>query len=175
MLIGVFPIAALGGSSGRDLGTNASGTAFANAALLLVAAELLKVALGACQAMQIRWAAQVQEKWRAGSVLSGYAGAALITASGLLGIYAVFAESRGLGASASALAFASAGATAIWVIAFVNSTNFLNPWHRIVGLIFAATSLLSVLIAPIAMLAGLLGLAWWFGLSRTFSSLQVRI
>ena len=175
MLTGVFLIAALGGSSGRDLGSNAGGMAFKNAAPLLIVAELLKVALGTCQAMVVRCAVEVQGKWRGGALLSGYAGAALIAASGLVGIYAVYAESRGLGAWASALGFASAGATAIWAIAFVSGTNLvLKPWHRIIGLTFAAASVLSLIVAPVGMVAGLISLLWWFGLSRAFASFQLR-
>jgi hypothetical protein len=164
-------IAALGGSSGRDLGSDASGMAFTKAAPLLIAAELIKLAVGTCQGTLVSYATQVQGKWRTATKLAGYTGAALIAASGLVGIYAVYAESRGLGVWASALAFGSAGATAIWVIGFTTSTKLpLKPWHRIVAFTFAAASLMSLIIAPAAMLAGLLALAWWFGLSRAAAS-----
>ena len=171
MLTGVLLIAALGGSSGRDLGAEASGQAIANAAHLLVTAELLKVAVGTCQIMLVASAVNTQAKWRTGTSLPGYAGAALIGASGLTGIYAVFAESRGLGEWASALAFGSAGATAISVIAFTSSTRLgLKLWLRTISYTFAGASLLSLIIAPLAMIVGLLGIIWWLGLSRAFAS-----
>ena len=171
MLTGVFLISALGGSSGRDLGANATGVALANAAPLLVLAELLKLVIGTCQAMLVRNAVSVQRKRRAAALLSGYVGAALITASGMVGIYAVIAQSRGIGAMASALAFGSAAATAAWVILFVSSATMrLRPWHRSVGFTFAGASLLSLLVAQAALVGGMLGLAWWFGLSKAFAA-----
>ena len=171
MFTGVLLISALGGTSGRDLGANSTDVAFANVARLLILAELLKLVIGTCQAMLVRNVASVQRKRRTGALLTGYAGAALITASGIVGIYAVIAQSRGIGAMASAHAFGSVAATAAWVILFVSSATVrLKPWHRGVGFTFAGASLLSLLVAQAALVAGMLGLAWWFGLSKAFAA-----
>jgi hypothetical protein len=167
MLTGVLLISALGGSSGRDLGTTASGAAIMAVAPLLAVAELLKFATGACLGTLVLASAAAQLKLRAGAYLSGCAGAVLIAASGSVGLYALASQSRDMGAWASALGFAGSGATAIWVLTFLGgSTVALSKWHRTVGCAFAGASLLSLIVAPVALLAGLFGLVWWFGLSR---------
>ena len=171
MLTGVLLISALGGSSGRDLGATATGASIMQVAPLLAAAELLKLATGACLGTLVFASAAAQSKLRAGAYLSGSAGAVLIAASGLFGLAALASQSRDMGAWASALGFASSGATAIWVLTFLSgSTVALRRWHRAVGCAFAGASLLSLVVAPVALLAGLFGLIWWFGLSRTSQS-----
>jgi hypothetical protein len=175
MLTGIMLMWTLGGASGRDLGAKASDVALAQAAPLLIVAEVLKIAIGVCQGALVRSTSHLH-KWAAAALLAGYAGAALIAASGLMGLYAVQAESRQMGAIASALAFGSVAATAVWVISLLSSAKpLLRPWHRTVGFAFAATSLLSVVIHPAALLAGALGLAWWFGLSRALAIAPGRI
>jgi hypothetical protein len=176
MLTGVLLISALGGSSGRDLGATASGTAIMEVAPLLAAAELLKLATGACLATLVLASAPAQSKLRAGAYLSGCAGAGLIAASGFVGLYALASQSREMGTWASALGFASSGATAIWVLTFLGgSTVALSKWHRTVGCAFAGASLLSLIVAPLALPAGLFGFVWWFGLSRAPGSSRTQL
>lgn len=166
MLTGMLLISALGGSSGRDLGATASGTSIMQAAPLLAAAELLKLASSACLATLVFVSAAAQARLRTGACLSGFAGAALLAGSGLVGLYALASHSRDMGAWASALGFASSGATAIWVLTFLGGSRIkLSKWHRTAGCAFAAAGLLSLIVAPVALLTGLFGLVWWLGLS----------
>ncbi|WP_294174006.1 hypothetical protein, partial [uncultured Sphingomonas sp.] len=92
MLTGVLLMSTLGGSSGRDLGATANGTTIMEVAPLLAAAEVLKLATGVCLATLVLASRTAQSKLRAGAYLSGCAGAVLIAASGLVGLYALASQ-----------------------------------------------------------------------------------
>lgn len=167
---GVMLLQALGGQSGRDVGASASSAALAGAIPLLVVAELLKVATAICQFVVVRAARPVAGAWRTILSALGYAGATLIAASGILGLWSVAVADPSLGPLTSALGFAGLAFTGAWVIALVLKSGLgLSRWLTIAGLAFGAASLAAVVFAPVAMLAGLLSIVWWFGLWRALA------
>jgi len=168
---GVLLLQALGGQSGRDVGAAASSAVLSGAMPLLVVAELLKIANAIGQAIVVGAARPTAGRWRPILAILGYLGAALIAASGALGLYSIAAGNPGLGLLTSALGFAGLAAGGGWVICLVLASGLAMPrWLVVVGLAFGILSLAATVIAPLAMLAGLLSIVWWFGLSRALRS-----
>ena len=153
----------LGGFTGQDLGANAANEAFARAAPLLVVAEILKLLAAGAQAIVVPAvaAAAPAPRARMATLVSGMAGAILIAASGLLGLYAVAAQDPGQGPLVADLGFAGLGATGVFALVLLSfEAPRLRRWHAFVTLLFGLACLLALFFAPVIFLTVPLGWAF---------------
>ena len=164
---GVALLAMLGGTSGQDLGQGAAAEAFARAVPVLIAAEALKLLSAAAQLLVVAATAHKTITPRAWVLAGlGSVGSLGFAASGVFGLAAIAAarpEVPPIIAQAGFLGIAVTGGwallTAWWRVAGIGG------WLRIVGLLFGAGCLLALALPPLAILSGLVGLVWWFGLA----------
>ena len=161
-VLAVLTVAALaiGAVLVRQLGADAAaGSAAAAARPLLITAEIVKLASAACLAVAVRAAGGGPVR------MAGWGSALLLAASGAAALAAICNANAALGSWANPLAIASLIATALWALglSFGGETR-LPAWLRIVASLFAAAALGAAFVPPVGLLAGLLGLLWWFGL-----------
>jgi hypothetical protein len=166
LAVGFLLLSKLGGTSGRDLGGAAAAGAFADAVPLLVAAEMLKLITAGAQLVAVRSTAAHAEAARRTLVTAGYSGALLIAASGIFGLSAVATQSRDMASLISTPGFYGIAATGLWAILLVLQGGFeFRRWLAVAGVLFGAACLVALAVPPVAMLSGILGWAWWFGLA----------
>lgn len=169
---GVALTVMLGGTTGQDLGRNAADAAFARATPLLVLAEIVKLLSAAAQVVVVRAvsAAAPPGRARLASLVSGIAGALLIAASGIVGLYAVATAQPDLGPIVADLGFAGVAATGVFAIVLVSfEAPRLRRWHVSAALLFAIASLAGLILPPLVLLTVPLGWAFWLGLARRFA------
>lgn len=170
--LGMALLARLGGTSGQDLGRGAAASVWADILPILVAAEIVKLLIAAAQAtvvFALTGSKDGATRWAL--LLTGLAGAVAIAASGAVGLYAVAAHQPELGAQTSALGFLGMAATGLWLLLLVVFRPVaLRGWHTALGLVVAALSMATLIFAPVAILAGILGVPWWFGLAARLRS-----
>jgi hypothetical protein len=135
---------------------------------ILVAAEAVKLLIAAFQA--IVTCALLGQRGGAGRralLVFGLLGALSIAASGAVGLYAIVAQKPELTVQTSALGFLGMAATGLWVLLVVLLRPVsLGAWQVALGLIVAAASIAPLLFPPAALIAGVLGVPWWFAIAR---------
>ncbi|MDP8912548.1 MAG: hypothetical protein M3N39_03095, partial [Pseudomonadota bacterium] len=165
--LGVLLLSQLGGSSGQDLGSDAAATAWARVVPILLAAEVVKLLIAAFQA--IVTFALLGSRAGAGRwplLVVGLLGAFSIAASGVVGLYAIVAHEPELTAQTSALGFLGMVSTGLWALLVVVLRPIsLGAWQSALGLMMAAASTAPLFFPPAAMIAGILGVLWWFGIA----------
>ena len=149
-------------------GAGAGDDAFARAAPFLVAIGILQILTALAQILVVRAvaAAAPASTARMATLASGIAGALLLAASGLLGLYATAAGAPELGALVLDLGLAALGATGVfaWVLLSFEAPR-LRRWHAGVALLFGLLSLGALVFTPAVWLAVPLGWAFWLGLA----------
>ena len=168
LAVGVLLMSMLGGTSGQDLGQGAPDAAFARAVPVLGLAEVLKMLTAAAQLVVVAATAASASgaAQRAAMGVTGAAGAILIAASGIVGLYAIATSDATAGKTISDLGFFGIAATGLWLLLVVLFKALPLPvWLTAIALAVAATSLGALLVPPLVMLSGVLGLVWWFGLA----------
>ena len=166
--LGLVLLSQLGGSSGQDLGRDAGAIDWARVVPILIAAEVVKLLIAAFQAIvtyALLGARAGAGRWAL--LVFGLLGALSIAASGGVGLYAIVAQKPELTAQTSALGFLGMAATGLWVLLVILLRPVsLRAWQVALGLIVAAASVAPLLFPPAAMIAGILGLPWWFGIAK---------
>jgi hypothetical protein len=171
LAVGIGLAAMLGGTTGRDLGTGAAEAAFARAVPLLVVAEMLKLLAACAQIVVVRAVAGAApaRAARAATLVSGTAGAALIAASGVLGLWAVVQQEAGHGPLIAALGFAGLGATGLFALVLLSfEAPRLSRWHAGAALLFGLLCLGALVLPVLALLSVPAGWAFWLGLAARF-------
>ena len=168
IFLGLVLLSQLGGSSGQDLGRDAAAMDWVRVVPLLLAAEGVKLLIAAFQAIVTY--ALVGSRGRAGRwplLVFGLLGALSIAASGLVGLYAIVAHEPERTTQTSALGFLGMAATGLWVLLVVLLRPVsLRAWQVALGLTVAAASIAPLLFPPAAMIAGILGVPWWFAIAK---------
>ena len=165
--LGLVLLSQLGGSSGQDLGRGAGATAWARVVPVLLTAEVVKLLIAVFQAIVTFAVAPRAGAGRWPLLVSGLLGALSIAASGMVGLYAILAHQPELTAQTSALGFLGMAATGLWSLLVVLLRPVsLRAWQAGLGLIVAAASIAPLLFPPAALIAGILGVPWWFAIAR---------
>ena len=167
LALGVLLIAQLGGTSGADLGRGAAPVHFAKVVPLLIAAEIVKILTCVAQIILVRAVAGLTTA-PSGMLarLGGYAGAMLIAASGLAGLWAIASKNAGLGGIISGLGFVGLAATGLFVLLLTTAhRGKFGRWRAMAGFAFAAVSIAALLLPPLAMISAVIGWVWWLSLA----------
>ncbi|HEX8194216.1 MAG TPA: hypothetical protein VF552_15080 [Allosphingosinicella sp.] len=142
--------------------------AFADAVPLIVIVEIVKLLAAVAQILVVRAvaAAAPAPRARMAALVSGIAGALLMAASGLLGLYAAAAKDVGSGALVHDLALAALGATGVFALVLLSfEAPRLRRWHAGVTLVFALACLLTLFVPGALFAAVPLGCIFWLGLA----------
>ena len=151
--------------------TDRGGTAeaaFAAAAPFLVAIGILKLLAALAQILVVRAvaAAAPAPAARMAALVSGIAGALLLAASGLLGLYASAADAPQHAALVFDLDLAALGATGVFALVLLSfEAPRLRRWHAGASLLFGLLCLLALFLPTAFWLAVPLGWAFWLGLA----------
>lgn len=151
---------AIGVALVRQLGMDAgAGSAGADARPLLVAAEAVKLASAACLVIAVRASGGGAAR------IAGWASALLLATSAAAALAALWSANAALGSWANPMALASLVATGLWALGLAfGGERRLPTWLGIVASLFAAAAIGAMLLPPVGLPAGLLGLAWWLSL-----------
>jgi hypothetical protein len=169
MATGIAIMRAMGISSGMEV-ARADLETLRSSQLLLVAAELIKIATGAALSVVVR---ATGSKWRTATLVAwtGYAAAVLIGAAGIIGLVSVLdldASSPRIGMIVGVLGLLSLPATGIWAATIAMHSGSPAPKPlRITGLLLALSGSSALIYPPAGLAFGIVSLVWWILLGIT--------
>jgi hypothetical protein len=145
------------------------GSSLGYAMPLLLGAQALKflsaIALGLC----VRRAPLSLERPAAMLIglTCGVAAVVILAGAASTGLYAILAARPALATPVAWLGFISLALTGVWVLTLLSAGALpLGRWTRIVGLLFAASAILALLVPALGLFAALAGIVWWMLLGR---------
>jgi hypothetical protein len=161
--LGIAIVVTMGVTSGAGV-AQASQEARQSALPLLILAEIMKLTTGAAVALAVRNCGRALGTTAAAAAV-GYGAAALIFAAGLMGLAAVLSPAGAVLAGPVVITgLLSVPLTGCWAAMLAFGARFRLPL-RLLAALLCFTGIVAFGLPPVAMLFGLLSIAWWLCLA----------